>query len=150
MTTPSKSISNSDYKHFGKNSINCLNSPFLVQSGNLLLSYENEHYRLKKMADSSDSSDEDIPTLVESTAPEIESSLSKLKVPVTILTGFLGAGKTSLLNYILNVEHNKKIAVILNEFGEGSYFSKYMSNIYFIVMIYFCNFINIFLRFYTS
>lgn len=101
------------------------------------------------MADSSDSSDEDIPTLVESTAPEIESSLSKLKVPVTILTGFLGAGKTSLLNYILNVEHNKKIAVILNEFGEGSYFSKYMS-IYFIVMIYFCNFTNIFLRFYTS
>ena len=70
------------------------------------------------MADSSDS-DDDIPTLVETPSLDIESSGSKKKVPVTILTGFLGAGKTSLLNYILNVEHNKKIAVILNEFGEG-------------------------------
>ncbi|KAJ9593492.1 hypothetical protein L9F63_014945, partial [Diploptera punctata] len=41
-------------------------------------------------------------------------------VPVTIITGYLGAGKTTLLNYILTEQHNKKIAVILNEFGEGS------------------------------
>ena len=33
----------------------------------------------------------------------------------------LGAGKTTLLNYILTEQHNKKIAVILNEFGEGRY-----------------------------
>jgi ABC-type molybdenum transport system ATPase subunit/photorepair protein PhrA len=32
----------------------------------------------------------------------------------------LGAGKTTLLNYILTEQHNKKIAVILNEFGEGT------------------------------
>ena len=32
-----------------------------------------------------------------------------------------GAGKTTLLNYILTEQHNKKIAVILNEFGEGKY-----------------------------
>lgn len=30
-----------------------------------------------------------------------------------------GAGKTTLLNYILTEQHEKKIAVILNEFGEG-------------------------------
>lgn len=40
--------------------------------------------------------------------------------PVTILSGHLGAGKTTLVQYILNSpDHGKRIAVIENEFGEG-------------------------------
>lgn len=60
-------------------------------------------------------SDDDIPDLIPSN--------TKL-VPVTIITGFLGSGKTTLLNYILTEQHEKKIAVILNEFGEGSALEK--------------------------
>lgn len=41
-------------------------------------------------------------------------------VPVTILTGFLGSGKTTLIRYILSSpDHGYRIAVIENEFGGG-------------------------------
>ncbi|KAE8023150.1 hypothetical protein FH972_008888 [Carpinus fangiana] len=39
-------------------------------------------------------------------------------VGVTVITGYLGAGKSTLVNHILNSQHGKRIAVILNEFGE--------------------------------
>eukprot|EP00536_Pseudo-nitzschia_multiseries_P005894 jgi/Psemu1/254861/estExt_Genewise1Plus.C_1200022 len=40
--------------------------------------------------------------------------------PVTILSGFLGSGKTTLIQHILkSPDHGKRIAVIENEFGEG-------------------------------
>lgn len=96
----------------------------------------------KFFMDSSNNSsddDEECPELVVST---------NVRIPVTIITGYLGkykvehlrpekmtvfvkvrtffsskgAGKTTLLNYILTEQHDKKIAVILNEFGEGLYF----------------------------
>ena len=40
------------------------------------------------------------------------------RVPVTILTGFLGSGKRTLLNHIITDTHGKKIAIIENEFGD--------------------------------
>ncbi|KAI7495776.1 cobW-domain-containing protein [Hortaea werneckii] len=46
------------------------------------------------------------------------------RVPISIITGYLGAGKTTLLNYILTARHGKKIAVILNEFGNSSSIEK--------------------------
>lgn len=56
-------------------------------------------------------SDDEIPSLV--------TAITLDPVPVTIITGYLGCGKTTLLNYILTEQHSKKIAVILIEFGEG-------------------------------
>jgi G3E family GTPase len=40
-------------------------------------------------------------------------------VPVMVLTGFLGSGKTTFLRYLLSKQSEKKIAVIQNEFGES-------------------------------
>ncbi|KAF3043640.1 hypothetical protein E8E12_002911 [Didymella heteroderae] len=75
-------------------------------------------------------SDDEVPVLVEpevaaesdNEAPNLvqdPNALPTTKVPLTIVTGYLGAGKTTLLNYILTAQHGKKIAVILNEFGDS-------------------------------
>ena len=40
------------------------------------------------------------------------------KIPVTILTGFLGAGKTTLIRNLIIKNKSKRLAVIINEFGD--------------------------------
>ncbi|NP_001180882.1 zinc-regulated GTPase metalloprotein activator 1C isoform X1 [Macaca nemestrina] len=74
-----------------------------------------------------DPAEEDCPELVPietKQSEEEEKSGLGAKIPVTIITGYLGAGKTTLLNYILTEQHSKRVAVILNEFGEGSALEK--------------------------
>ena len=39
-------------------------------------------------------------------------------IPVCLLTGYLGSGKTTLMNYILNQDHGYKTAIIVNDVGE--------------------------------
>jgi len=40
------------------------------------------------------------------------------RLPVTVLSGFLGAGKTTVLSHILNNRENRKVAVIVNDMSE--------------------------------
>ncbi len=41
-----------------------------------------------------------------------------MKIPATVITGFLGAGKTTLVRHILANANGKRIALIINEFGD--------------------------------
>lgn len=43
---------------------------------------------------------------------------TRAPIPVTIIGGFLGSGKTSLLTHILTADHGMRITVLVNDFGE--------------------------------
>lgn len=71
--------------------------------------------------------DEDAPPdLVEAGTQAVQVEVAEtleekgIKVPITIVTGYLGSGKTTLLNYILTAQHGKKIAVIMNGWCHSS------------------------------
>ena len=90
----------------------------------LLLQKSNVHREKSEIEDNTMDSDDDCcPDLV----PDPVDAGDNVKVPVTIITGQLGSGKTTLLTHILTEQHNKKIAVILNEFGTESADEKSMS-----------------------
>ncbi|XP_027153436.1 COBW domain-containing protein 1 [Coffea eugenioides] len=67
--------------------------------------------------------DEDEPPLAVAITATVDHVISQPSdtfppVGVTVITGYLGAGKSTLVNHILKTQHGKRIAVILNEFGE--------------------------------
>src|SRR3989338_9783999 len=49
---------------------------------------------------------------------KVNDTLTFKRLPITIITGYLGSGKTTLVNYILQNNKGLKVAVIVNEFGE--------------------------------
>ena len=48
----------------------------------------------------------------------LQLDIPKRGMPVTIITGFLGSGKTTLINKILHNKQKLKVAVLVNEFGD--------------------------------
>ncbi len=48
----------------------------------------------------------------------LQLDIPKRGMPVTIVTGFLGSGKTTLINQILHNKQNLKVAILVNEFGD--------------------------------
>ncbi|KAH7336915.1 CobW/HypB/UreG, nucleotide-binding domain-containing protein [Rhizoctonia solani] len=68
-------------------------------------------------------SDDEVPTLIPhegvSDNPQPKYAPKRaVKVPLTIITGFLGSGKSTFLKYVLTEKHGYRVAIIMNEFGD--------------------------------
>ncbi|CAE7225592.1 unnamed protein product [Rhizoctonia solani] len=68
-------------------------------------------------------SDDEVPSLIPQESASGNSQLKPapkqaVKVPLTIITGFLGSGKSTFLKYVLTERHGYRIAIIMNEFGD--------------------------------
>jgi cobalamin biosynthesis protein CobW len=48
----------------------------------------------------------------------VPAGTANVKIPVSVITGFLGAGKTTLVRHVLGHAKGKRLALIINEFGE--------------------------------
>lgn len=51
-------------------------------------------------------------------SPSIHTSDANTEIPITVLTGFLGSGKTTVLNYLATAGGLQRTLVLVNEFGE--------------------------------
>ena len=46
--------------------------------------------------------------------------MTKKVLPITVVGGYLGAGKTTLINHLLRYSEGRRLAILVNEFGELS------------------------------
>ena len=54
----------------------------------------------------------------EKSSPPIHNGQANADIPITVLTGFLGSGKTTVLNYLATAGALQRTLVLVNEFGE--------------------------------
>ena len=47
-----------------------------------------------------------------------KANMSERKIPTTVISGFLGAGKTSLIRHVLATANGRRVALVINEFGD--------------------------------
>ena len=61
----------------------------------------------------------DAPPVEPAAHPQQDMSVEDTRTPITVITGYLGSGKTTLVNYVLKEQTDMRICVIENEVGCG-------------------------------